>query len=611
MSKKCYSVLVVDDRDNWRELLTEILDDQFEVKSAKDYESAVAAIQDRNPPFHVVVTDMRLVDEQEHNEDGLRLIEYLNKRGDETKTIVVTGYATIGSTTRALTKLKAYYYLEKNPSDETSFNPDKFKELVFDAAENTIRHDVFVVMPFEKGFEAAYDRIKKIANSVGLKKCLRADELSTPSNTIHIMDQVLHDIRHARIVLADLSDGNPNVHFEVGIAKALRKKLVLLSQEEDDQIVSMLQGNKVIFYKDSIDGVGQLELQLSSVLRQLKDQNVSDDNESYPSDESMGCISVTPNNVSGKDTHKSIIKMAMEQEEIACFYAWDIVSSDNQPKEIETMMRKSNLIIVDLAGKDPDAFYLAGFAHGLKKKRIFLLPEGMPEPFDIRTISLVKYSKKLQEMREKAVRELVAMTKKVLDKTDEFGNDERIDILFLSAEPTDQVRLRLGQEFREIREELSKARERDRITLELPEFSLRPKDITEAMLNTDAQVIHFSGHGGTGGQLYFETEKGDSLPVEPEILAELFKEFSGKIKCVVLNACYSEKQAKAIVRYIDYVVGMSQEISDSAATAFSIGFYQALGAGRNIEKAFALGKIQSGMQNGPEYDTPVLLKRRQ
>jgi len=132
---KKYSVLVIDDQDNWRELLVDLLNDQFDVKSAKDYKSALETIQNQNPPFHVVVTDMRLVDEEIGNEDGLKLIEYLNKRGDETKTIVITGYATPDTAKRALSTLVAYDYLEKRPSDGKSFNFKEFQSIVHRAAE--------------------------------------------------------------------------------------------------------------------------------------------------------------------------------------------------------------------------------------------------------------------------------------------------------------------------------------------------------------------------------------------------------------------------------------------------------------------------------------------
>jgi formylglycine-generating enzyme required for sulfatase activity len=57
----------------------------------------------------------------------------------------------------------------------------------------------------------------------------------------------------------------------------------------------------------------------------------------------------------------------------------------------------------------------------------------------------------------------------------------------------------------------------------------------------------------------------------------------------LLNACYSEEQATAIVHHIDYVIGMNQEIRDDAAIAFAKGFYRALGYACAIEEAFEFG----------------------
>lgn len=416
MTDKKYSILVVDDQENWRDLLVELLKEDFDVISAKDYEDALNKIKNQNPPFYVIVTDMRLEDDEVGNEDGLKLIEYLDRRGDETKTIVVTGYATVDTAKRALSTLNAFDFLEKRPSNGDKFDTVALKKSVLRAAEETLRHDVFVIMPFEEKFNAAYDRIKKIADSVGLQKCLRADDPTASLGTAHVMDQVLHNISHARIVLVDLSAYNPNVYFELGISKALRKKIVLLFQGKDDQIISVLKGNKIIFYENTFDGVAQLETQLSSELGKLKGQiNLAH----YDVEEKPGSLSITSNNAMGKDTHNSIIKNAMMQMGIPCFYVWDTVSLDNYPKEIEAKILQSSLIIADLAGQDPEAFYLAGFSHGLKKKRIFLLPKDATEPFDIRAISLVGYSKKLQEEREKAIQDLIVMTQSILNESNE------------------------------------------------------------------------------------------------------------------------------------------------------------------------------------------------
>jgi len=66
-----------------------------------------------------------------------------------------------------------------------------------------------------------------------------------------------------------------------------------------------------------------------------------------------------------------------------------------------------------------------------------------------------------------------------------------------------------------------------------------------------------------------------------------------------------------IAEHIEYVIGMNQAIGDKAASAFAIGFYQALGAGRPIEDAYKLGCVQIRLQRIPEHLTPVLIKKAQ
>lgn len=183
-----------------------------------------------------------------------------------------------------------------------------------------------------------------------------------------------------------------------------------------------------------------------------------------------------------------------------------------------------------------------------------------------------------------------------------------ISILFLAADPADASRLRLGEEFREIQEKLKLAKLRDRFRLELPQLSVRPADISQALLDVQPQIVHFSGHGASTGALCFENQSGQTHLVQPDALAALFEQFVSQVNCVLLNACYSETQAKAIAEHIEYVIGMNQAIGDKAAIAFAVGFYQALGAGRTIEDAYKLGCVQIRLQGIPEHLTPVLLK---
>ncbi|HWR25838.1 MAG TPA: SIR2 family protein [Methanosarcina sp.] len=203
----------------------------------------------------------------------------------------------------------------------------------------------------------------------------------------------------------------------------------------------------------------------------------------------------------------------------------------------------------------------------------------------------------------------IDQTKPEYERPQEEAN--KVSILFLAADPTDASRLRLGEEFREIQEKLKLAKLRDLFRLELPQLSVRPSDITQALLDTLPQIVHFSGHGTPTGALCFENLVGETHPIEPDALAALFEQFSGQVNCVILNACYSEIQAKAIAKHIKYVIGMNQAIGDKAAIDFAIGFYQALGGGRSIEDAYKLGRVQIQLQNIPEQLTPVLIKKDQ
>ncbi|MGI8501465.1 MAG: GUN4 domain-containing protein [Hassallia sp.] len=181
-------------------------------------------------------------------------------------------------------------------------------------------------------------------------------------------------------------------------------------------------------------------------------------------------------------------------------------------------------------------------------------------------------------------------------------------ILMLSANPKGTKQLRLGEEIREIKEGLQLARQRDRFKIESAE-AVRDIDIHRSILYYEPQIIHFSGHGAGEPGLIFEDNTGQQKLVDAEALAGLFDLFADQVECVLLNACYSEIQAKAIAQHINYVIGMSQEIGDKAAIKFAVGFYDALGAGRSVEFAYKLGCRVIRMAGIQEHLTPQLLRK--
>ena len=178
-------------------------------------------------------------------------------------------------------------------------------------------------------------------------------------------------------------------------------------------------------------------------------------------------------------------------------------------------------------------------------------------------------------------------------------------ILILAANPKSTDKIRLDEEARDIKEGLRQARERERFIIE-SEWAVRPRDVRRTILNFKPEIVHFSGHGDEDGCLALENEVGEIQLVQPYALAGLFKLFSHHVRCVVLNACYSEIQANAISQHIDFVIGMSKGIGDRAAIEFSVGFYDALGAGCSVEVAYEFGCNAIQMAGIKENLTPVL-----
>jgi hypothetical protein len=181
-------------------------------------------------------------------------------------------------------------------------------------------------------------------------------------------------------------------------------------------------------------------------------------------------------------------------------------------------------------------------------------------------------------------------------------------ILFLSANPKGTDELDLIKECNIINQKIrASADGRDLFKLE-QRHDISIKSLIEELLNYDPKILHFSGHGSEKSALIFTNENtGQSEEVPPDALANLFKALSNKIDVVFLNACYSEKQAKAIAKHINCVIGMSDAVYDTTAIEFASMFYLSLGFKRSIKEAFDLAAVQIGMLSLPGPAVPQLI----
>jgi|ERR1043165_248328 hypothetical protein len=94
------------------------------------------------------------------------------------------------------------------------------------------RDYAFVLMPFAEtnDLQAVYrNHVAPVITRCGLR-CERADDIYDVSG---VMQSVWEGINRARLIIADLTERNPNVFYELGIAHTLGKSVIMITQSID------------------------------------------------------------------------------------------------------------------------------------------------------------------------------------------------------------------------------------------------------------------------------------------------------------------------------------------------------------------------------------------
>lgn len=102
----------------------------------------------------------------------------------------------------------------------------------------------FVVMPYGEPFDSYYAEVYAPAVRAAGLEPVRADSLFRSSS---ILDDIWRLTRDAQVLLADMSTRNPNVFYELGLAHAIARPVVLVAASIDD-VPFDLRGLRVIIY---------------------------------------------------------------------------------------------------------------------------------------------------------------------------------------------------------------------------------------------------------------------------------------------------------------------------------------------------------------------------
>ena len=182
---------------------------------------------------------------------------------------------------------------------------------------------------------------------------------------------------------------------------------------------------------------------------------------------------------------------------------------------------------------------------------------------------------------------------------------EKIVVLFVASNPTDQTQLRLDEEIRAITGKIRSSAYRDSVELRSV-WATRPPDLLQVINEFKPTVVHFSGHGSEDDELILQDDNGNAKVISKSAIVEMFKVVSSGINLVVFNTCFSRNQAEDVTSHIPCAIGMNASIGDEAARAFAAQLYSAIGFGKDIGSAFAQAKVALMLEGICEEDTPKL-----
>jgi hypothetical protein len=124
----------------------------------------------------------------------------------------------------------------------------------------------FVISPFGEPFDTYFTHIVKPA----LEDCdlyaIRGDSLYRPTT---IVDDIWQGIREAKLLIAELTDRNPNVFYELGLAHAISKPVILISKSIEDVPFDLRSIRVLVYDKDHPDWGNKLRLNLMKAIKEV------------------------------------------------------------------------------------------------------------------------------------------------------------------------------------------------------------------------------------------------------------------------------------------------------------------------------------------------------
>jgi hypothetical protein len=161
-------------------------------------------------------------------------------------------------------------YNWKMPNEQSNADDATAARLLIKESTPKPKPKCFVIMPFSPtpsclDWTEIYDTLIRpaITGSGFGYTCERSQIMSGA-----FVKDILANLYAADLVVADLTDRNPNVFYELGVRHALKNRTVLITQNRD-HVPSDLAGYGVVVYKPSLSGLKHFRRDLKVVLKKI------------------------------------------------------------------------------------------------------------------------------------------------------------------------------------------------------------------------------------------------------------------------------------------------------------------------------------------------------
>ncbi|MFA4935745.1 MAG: hypothetical protein WC568_07915, partial [Candidatus Methanoperedens sp.] len=119
---------------------------------------------------------------------------------------------------------------------------------------------------------------------------------------------ILTQLNQADVVLADLTDMNPNVLYELGVRHTLKNRTILVSQNLDE-IPSDLRQYGVIKYNTTPKGIAEYKQKINKITREIRDSPDRSDN---PVSDYLHLKSIVTDSFEAKSVEKKLVALISE-----------------------------------------------------------------------------------------------------------------------------------------------------------------------------------------------------------------------------------------------------------------------------------------------------------